>query len=258
MRKPFIAGNWKMNNTVADARLFVSDLIPSLLDYSSVDRVLCPPFTNLLAVSALLKGTDIYLGAQNMHWQVSGAFTGEISPEMVAELCQYVIIGHSERRAFFGETDETVNLKVKAAVDHHILPIICVGETLEEYEKEETSTVISRQIRNGLVGLAEMLHANEYGSFIIAYEPIWAIGTGKPSTPEFAASVIQHVIRKELAALFGAEAAQNIRVLYGGSVNGKNAAEFMAEREIDGALVGGASLKAADFVQIVQAAASFP
>jgi triosephosphate isomerase (TIM) len=254
MRKPFIAGNWKMNKNVADARHFTAQLMPGLLEYPTVDRVLCPPFTDLLTVGALLKGTDIGLGAQNMHWQDSGAFTGEISPEMVAEMCQYVIIGHSERRTLFGETDQTVNLKAKAALVHELLPIICVGETLEEYERGETGRVISRQIRAGLDQVSSSLPADKYGSLIIAYEPVWAIGTGKPSTPESAAAVIKDVIRAELAMIFGSDAAQMMRILYGGSVNGKNAAEFMSEAEIDGALVGGASLKITDFLQIVEAA----
>jgi triosephosphate isomerase len=254
MRKPFVAGNWKMFKTVAEARQLVSELVPGLQGITGVEKVLCPPFTDLLAVAALLEGTEIGLGAQNMYWETSGAFTGEISPVMVAEICRYVIIGHSERRTFFGETDETVNKKVKSALANGLIPIVCVGETLEEYERDQTAEVVSRQIRLGLAGIEGMDDALEAAALVVAYEPVWAIGTGRPSTPEGAAKVIREVIRPALAVLFGVEAAQLIRVLYGGSVNGKNAAEFFGESEIDGGLVGGASLKVADFTQIVQAA----
>jgi triosephosphate isomerase len=255
MRKPFVAGNWKMHRTVAEARQLVTELVPALQGIKSVERVLCPPFIDLLAVAALVEGTDIGLGAQNMHWETSGAYTGEISPLMVAELCHYVIIGHSERRAYFGENDETVNRKVKAALANGLIPIVCVGETLDEYEADRTSQVVSRQIGQGLAGIDGSQGAGLAAALVVAYEPVWAIGTGRPSTPDGAARVIREVIRSALQDHFGSEAAQNIRVLYGGSVNGKNAAEFFSEEEIDGALVGGASLKAADFTQIVQAAA---
>ena len=256
MRKPFIAGNWKMNKTVAEARQLVSELVPGLQGIGSVDRVLCPPFTTLLAVAALLEGTEIGLGAQNMHWEASGAFTGEVSPAMVKELCRYVIIGHSERRAYFGESDETVNRKVRAAYSVGLTPIVCVGETLAEFEAEQTMAVVSRQIQAGLVDISPFEAPGGSLPLVIAYEPVWAIGTGRPSTPDLAASVVRDVIRPELARLFDDPAAREIRVLYGGSVTGKNAAEFFSEDEIDGALVGGASLKTADFTQIVQAAAS--
>lgn len=254
MRKPFVAGNWKMFKTVSEARHLVSELVPGLQAVGSVDKVLCPPFTALLAVAALLEGTDISLGAQNMHWELSGAFTGEISPTMVAELCRYVIIGHSERRAYFGETDETVNKKVQAALNHGLMPIVCVGETLEEYESNRTADVVGRQMRQGLGGIAATIEQAGANAFVVAYEPVWAIGTGRPSTPDGAAKVIREVIRPALAGLFGGSVAQGVRVLYGGSVNAKNAADFFTETEIDGALVGGASLKAPDFTQIVQAA----
>lgn len=250
MRQPFVAGNWKMYKTIAEARHLVSELVPGLQAVKGVEKVLCPPFTALLAVRSLLEGTDIGLGAQNLHWESSGAFTGEISPLMVAELCQYVIIGHSERRAYFGETDASVNRKVQAALLHGLKPIVCVGETLEEYEREQTREVVSRQVRDGLA----RLDLSDGNLLIIAYEPVWAIGTGRAATPEGANAVIADVIRASLADLFGETIAGEIRVLYGGSVKASNAAEFFVQPEIDGALVGGASLKADEFVPIVQAA----
>lgn len=253
MRKPFVAGNWKMFKTVAEARHLVSELVPALQVIAGVEKVLCPPFTSLLAVAALLEGTEIGLGAQNMHWELSGAFTGEVSPTMLAELCHYVILGHSERRTYFGETDETVNRKVQAALAHELTPIVCVGETLAEYEAGRTAEVVARQVRQGLAGLS--FEGEGTAPLVIAYEPVWAIGTGRASTVEGASKVVREVIRPALAQLFGPGTAQSMRVLYGGSVNAKNAAEFFADPEIDGGLVGGASLKAAEFTQIVQAAA---
>lgn len=252
MRKPFVAGNWKMFKTVAEARLLVSELVPGMQGVEGVEKVLCPPFTALLAVAALLEGTNIGLGAQNMHWELSGAYTGEVAPPMVAELCRYVILGHSERRTFFGETDESVNRKVQAAIAHGLVPIVCVGETLAENEAGRTAEVVSRQVRLALDGLNQF--AEPDSGLVIAYEPVWAIGTGRASTAAGAAQVIRDVIRGTIANIFGADFAQAVRVLYGGSVNGKNAAEYFAESEIDGALVGGASLKPADFTAIVQAA----
>ena len=251
MRKPCVAGNWKMNKTVEQARLLVSELVPQLQSITTVDRVLCPPFTSLMAVSAMLAGTDIGLGAQNMHWEASGAYTGEIAPGMLAEFCQYVIVGHSERRSYFGETDETVNRKVKVALANHLIPIMCVGETLTENEAGQTAAVVSRQVKGGLAGLT----SHDANHVIIAYEPIWAIGTGRASTASQANSVVADVIRPALKELFDGEVAQAVRVQYGGSVNAANAAEFFAQPDIDGALVGGASLKTADFVNIVKAAA---
>ncbi len=251
MRKPFVAGNWKMFKTVADARHLVSELVPGLQAIESIDKVLCPPFTALLAVKALLEGTAIGLGAQNMHWEESGAYTGEIAPPMVAELCQYVIIGHSERRAYFGETDQTVNRKVQAALAHGLTPIMCVGETLEENEAGRTEEVVSTQIKNGLT----RLDLSDEDAIVIAYEPVWAIGTGKAATAEGANQVIAGVVRMALADAFGEQFAQQVRILYGGSVKANNAAEFFEQPDIDGALVGGASLKASEFVGIAQAAA---
>jgi triosephosphate isomerase (TIM) len=250
MRKPFVAGNWKMNKTAEGARMLVAELLPGLQAVPEVDRVLCPPFTSLMAVAAMLSGTHIGLGAQNMHWEVSGAYTGEISAQMVKEFCQYVILGHSERRAYFGETDETVNRKTQAAVSNGLLPIVCVGETLAENEGGRTREVVTRQVREGLKGL----QMDNPGRLVIAYEPVWAIGTGKAASGAGAQDVTGGMIRTTLKDLFGADAAQAIRILYGGSVTGANAAEFFGQPDIDGALVGGASLKP-DFIQIVKAAA---
>jgi triosephosphate isomerase len=240
-----------MYKTVAEARHLVSELVPGLQAVSGVEKVLCPPFSALLAVSALLEGTDIGLGAQNMHWETAGAFTGEVSPIMVAELCKYVILGHSERRAYFGETDTGVNRKTQAALAHGLIPIVCVGETLAEYDSGLTGEVVYRQIKQGLGGL-EM---GDGHTLVIAYEPVWAIGTGKAATAEGANAVVHDVIRPALAELFGEPVAQVVRVLYGGSVKADNAAEFFAMPDIDGALVGGASLKVGDFTNITQAAA---
>jgi len=255
VRRPFVAGNWKMFKNVAEARHLVSELVPGLQGVEGVEKVLCPPFTSLLAVAALLEGTDIGLGAQNMHWETSGAYTGEISPPMVAETCRYVILGHSERRALFGETDLMINRKVKSALSHGLTPIVCIGETLDEYESKKTVDVISSQLNNGLSGTGEYFSGGNIMPLIIAYEPVWAIGSGRPSTANGAALVIGNVIRPNLAKFFGDNAAQVARILYGGSVKSSNAAEFFQEGEIDGALVGGASLKAREFIQIVQAAA---
>lgn len=242
MRTPIIAGNWKMNKTVAEARELVSEMIPFLKDVQGVTTVLCPPASALLPIAAMLEGTDIGLGAQNMHWEANGAYTGELAPAMVSEFGQYIIIGHSERREYFGETDETVNKKVHAAQANGLMPIVCVGETLEENEASQTSAVVSRQIKAGLAGVKSDL--------VIAYEPIWAIGTGRAATAEMANATIK-IIRDVLAELFGDEVAQKIRILYGGSVKGSNAAEYFAQSDIDGALIGGAALKADDFVKIV-------
>ena len=250
MRRPFVAGNWKMHKTVAEARHFVSELVPALQGIAGVDRVICPPFPSLLPVAALLEGTDVRLGAQNMHWEISGAFTGEVSPVMLAEFCQYVILGHFERRTYFGETDETVNRKMHAALAYNLTPIICVGEALEEYEAGQTREVVFRQMKLGLADL----QLQDGNSIVVAYEPVWAIGTGRASTADGANAVISDVIRVAIAELFGDKVAQEVRVLYGGSVKGDNAAEFFAQPDIDGALVGGACLKVGDFTRIVQAA----
>ncbi|MGC9333394.1 MAG: triose-phosphate isomerase [Anaerolineae bacterium] len=250
MRRPILAGNWKMHMTIAQATDFVRNIRRGLNDIRSVDRVLCPPFTALPAVKDLLSATQIGLGAQNMHWEGEGAYTGEISPGMVQELCQYVILGHSERRGYFGETDGLVNLKVKAALAHGLTPIVCVGETEEEHDADQTQQVVSGQIRDCFAGLA----AHQVTQLVVAYEPIWAIGTGKAATAAGAGSVIGLTIRGTIADLYDEATAQAVRVQYGGSVKPDNIAEFMAHPDIDGALVGGASLKP-DFVDLVRIAA---
>jgi triosephosphate isomerase len=233
MRRPLVAGNWKMFKTVGEARVLVSEMLPSLTEIQGVDIVLCPPFTSILPVAAMLEGTSIAVGAQNMHWEASGAYTGEVAAPMLAELCKYVIIGHSERRQYFGETDQTVNRKVFSALGHQLTPILCIGETLAENEAGLTAEVVSKQLRAGLDGI----EATSAASIVIAYEPVWAIGTGRSATAE------------------GADTAQLTRILYGGSVKASNAAELFTQPDIDGALVGGASLKAAEFIPIVAAAA---
>lgn len=250
MRKPLVAGNWKMNKTVEQARQLVSELLPGLQDVPQVERVICPPSTSLLPICAMLQGTDIGLGAQNLHWEASGAYTGELSPAMVKEFCQYVIIGHSERRTYFGETDESVNKKVKAAFNVGLIPIVCIGETLAEFEAGKTGDVLSRQVLQGLKDLTP-----EQGKqLIVAYEPVWAIGTGKAASGNGANDVIGKMIRPAMAKVIGMEVTQGVRILYGGSVTGENAAEFFGQPEIDGALVGGASLKVPNFLEIVRAA----
>jgi len=256
MRKPFVAGNWKMNKTISEARQLTIDLIHELREIESVEVVLCPPFTALTAVEESISNTNIKLGAQNIYWKNSGAFTGEISPVMVAELCRYVIIGHSERRAYFGENDETVNWKIKSALEHNLIPIMCVGETLDENEAGRTVEVVSHQVKNGLAGIDPKIISGNVISLVLAYEPVWAIGTGKAATVEDADGVITNIVRRSLSNIFGDELSKRVQVLYGGSVNGDNAGEFFAVENIDGALVGGASLKAMEFAKIVQAAAS--
>ena len=251
MRKPMVAGNWKMNKTVEQARELVAQLLPDLQAFHTVERVICPPFTALLPICAMLKGTDIGLGAQNIHWEASGAYTGEESAAMVKEFCQYVIIGHSERRAYFGETDESVNKKVRAACEAKLTSIVCIGETLAEFEAGRTEDVLTRQV---IAGLGELTIEQAQG-IVIAYEPVWAIGTGKAATGTGANEVIAKAIRSNLVKLFGNSISQQTRVLYGGSVTAENAAEFFGQPEIDGALVGGASLKIPGFLEIVRAAA---
>jgi triosephosphate isomerase len=250
MRTPFVAGNWKMNKTVEEARSLVFEMSQGLREIKGVEKVLCPSFTSLLTAAALLQGTDIGLGAQNMHWEERGAFTGETSPAMVAEFCKYVIIGHSERRTYFGETDETVSKKVGAARTRGLIPILCVGETLAENEAGRTTEIVSRQVREGLKGL----DTDFAPKIVIAYEPVWAIGTGRASTGENANAVVRDVIRRSLGELYGQVTAQAVRVLYGGSVTASNAAEFFSQLDIDGALVGGASLKIDEFIAITRAA----
>ena len=251
MRKPLVAGNWKMNKTVDKATLLVADMLPGLEAVKTVDRVICPPFTSLMVASGMLAGTEVGLGAQNMHWEESGAFTGDISPQMVKEFCEFVIIGHSERRAYFNETDETVNKKVKAAFEAGLTPIVCVGETLEQYEAGKTEAIVTAQVKADFEGIDK----RDAERLIVAYEPIWAIGTGKTATAEQANDIIKNAVRKNLTTLFGEQTAQMIRILYGGSVKAHNAKELFDMSDIDGGLIGGASLKPEDFVKIVEAAA---
>ncbi len=250
MRRPMVAGNWKMYKTVAEARKLVVEMLPELTSIDSVEIVLCPPFTALLSVAAMLEGTSIGTGAQNMHWENAGAFTGEVAAPMVAEFCKYVIIGHSERRAYFGDTDTTVNRKVMAAIASNLVPIVCVGETLEENEAGSTSDVVTRQVEEGLQGI----DPKSIATMVIAYEPVWAIGTGRAATAEGANHVIGDVIRAQLERSYGEGVSQAVRILYGGSVKAGNAGEFFDQPDVDGALVGGASLKASEFIAIVKAA----
>jgi len=248
MRTPIIAGNWKMNRTIAEAAALVKEMAPRLAAIPGVEKVVCPPFTALSAVKEAIGEADLGLGAQNMYWQESGAFTGEVSPLMLAGLCQYVILGHSERRQFFGETDDGVNLKIVAAFAHGLVPIVCVGESLAQRQAGQTEEWVADQVQAALMGLP----ADQVRRLIIAYEPIWAIGTGVPATAEDADAVIAGTIRAALAEMYGDEVAQAVRVQYGGSVKPANIADFMARPDVDGALVGGASLNADDFVALVR------
>lgn len=245
MRSPFVAGNWKMNTTVTEAEQLVLEMLDKLDRIEGVEKVLCPPFVSLVAVSMMLQGSSIKLGAQNMYFETEGAYTGEISPPMLRELCEFVILGHSERRWYFGETDEIVNKKVKAALANKLKPILCIGERLAENEAGKTEEVINRQVTAALNGIEPV------SNLVIAYEPVWAIGTGKAASGKQAAATIQF-IRDVLAKLWNKSIAQDLRILYGGSVTSANIAEFISHPEIDGALVGGASLKAEEFVSIVE------
>ncbi len=250
MRKPIIAGNWKMYKTIAEAVQLARGIREAVVNIEGVDMVLCPPFTALAAVEDVISNSKIGLGAQNMYWAEQGAFTGEISPLMLEGLCDYVILGHSERRQFFGETDEGVNQKIKAALAHKLLPIVCVGENLDQNEAGETVEFVGGQVKAAFAGLS----AQDAVKVIVAYEPIWAIGTGKTAEPVDANQIIAQSVRGPLAALYGDEVAQQIRVQYGGSVKPDNIAAFMAQPEIDGALVGGACLKVDSFVAIIKGA----
>jgi triosephosphate isomerase len=247
MRKPIIAGNWKMNKTPQEAERLISALIPLVRGAQDVDVVVCPPFVCIPAAAEALKGSNVRLGAQNMHFEPSGAYTGEVSAEMLTSLgVEYVILGHSERRQYFGETDEGVNKKAKAALAAGLTPIICVGETLSERENGITAEVVCRQIKLALLGLS----AEQTAGVVIAYEPIWAIGTGKTATSEDANETIG-TIRGAVAEVYGDDTAFKVRIQYGGSMKPSNASELMAMPEIDGGLIGGASLKAEDFAAIV-------
>ena len=246
MRKPIIAGNWKMNMTPSQAKELVTDLIPLVKD-AACDVVVCPPYVDIALVAELVKGTNIQVGAQNIHWAEKGAFTGGISAAMLKEAgAAYAIIGHSERRQYFGETDATVNSRTKAALAAGIVPIICVGESLEQREKGETDVVVSGQVKADLADIP----GEAVAGLVIAYEPIWAIGTGKTATDEQANETIG-LIRETIASLYGQAVADQVRIQYGGSMNPKNVKGLMAQAQIDGGLIGGASLKAADFAQVV-------
>lgn len=246
MRKPIIAGNWKMNMTPAEAKELVTALVPLVKD-AACDVVICPPFVDLCAVKPIIEGTNIHLGVQNIHWAAKGAYTGEISADMLkAHGVEFAIIGHSERRQYFGETDETVNMRAKAAIAAGITPIICVGESLEQRETGVTDAIVTGQTKAALEGI----DAKDVANLVIAYEPIWAIGTGKTATKEDANATIA-VIRGAVSEVFGAETADAVRIQYGGSMNPKNATELMSMPEIDGGLIGGASLKAEDFSKVV-------
>jgi len=249
-RKPIVAGNWKMNKTVAEAVALVQEMKLDIVACKGVEVVVCPPFTALQAVGTAITGTEIGLGAQNMHWEKSGAFTGEVSAEMLRELyCHYVIIGHSERRSLFGETDETVNRKVKTALASNLRPIVCVGETLVQRQAGQTAAVVTTQIQTGLQGIGP----DGMKALVVAYEPVWAIGTGLTATPAQAQEVHQ-LIRGLLKKMADDKIAQGIRIQYGGSVKAANAKELFSQPDIDGGLIGGAALDAASFMSIVKAA----
>ena len=248
MRKPIIAGNWKLNKTIDEAVELVTLLKRELSDVSEVDIVVCPVFTELSVINDIVLESNIGLGAQNMHWEDFGAFTGEISAPIIKDAgAQYVIIGHSERRQYFGETNETVNKKIKAALNCGLTPIVCVGEVLEERESEKTFDVIKAQIEESLAGFS----VDELGKMVIAYEPVWAIGTGKTATPQQAQEV-HKFIRELIAKIANDEVAEALRIQYGGSVKPDNVKELMSQSDIDGALVGGASLKPDSFIAIVK------
>ena len=245
MRVPMIAGNWKMNTTIGEAVELVKEIRKGLGGVVGVDKVVCPPFISLAAVKELLKESSVRLGAQNLYFEEKGAYTGEISPLMVADLCEFVIVGHSERRQYFDESGEIVNKKLRAALKVGLKPILCIGEKLEENEVGRTEEVVTEQLRSSLDGI------DCSGDMIIAYEPIWAIGTGKAATGRQANETIG-LIRGKIAKLYSEEIAREVRILYGGSVTADNIAEFVEQFEIDGALVGGASLKAGQFISMVK------
>ncbi|MDD5424321.1 MAG: triose-phosphate isomerase [Candidatus Omnitrophica bacterium] len=248
MRRPIIAGNWKMYKTAGEALELVNGLKAELKGESAVDIVVCPPFTAIAKAAEVLKGSNIAYGAQDVYWEEEGAFTGEVAPKMLTDLgCGFCIVGHSERRTYFGETNETVNKKVKAALKHGLTPIMCVGERLEERDSGKTFDVVKDHIEGGLAGFTK----EDALKIVIAYEPVWAIGTGRTATPEQAQEVHKH-IRSLLGKMFGEEVSSKVRIQYGGSVKPDNVKAIMAGEDIDGALVGGASLKVKDFAEIVR------
>ena len=248
MRRPIIAGNWKMYKTVGETRAFFQKFLPEVRDVDHCDIVVAPPFTSLPAAAEEVKGKRVAISAQNLYWKEEGAFTGEVSPRMIFDVgCTYSIIGHSERRQFFGETDETVEKKTRAALAIGLKAIVCVGETLNERDGGRASEVVRRQVSGGI----GQLTSSDLSRIIVAYEPVWAIGTGRTATPEVAAEMHAE-IRKILADIYGAAAADGIRILYGGSVKPDNISALMKKEDIDGALVGGASLDPASFAAIVK------
>ena len=247
MRMPLIAGNWKMYKTVHDAFVFVKELRPIVKDVGNVEIVIAPPFTAIHAAAEAARNTNILVAAQDVYWEREGAFTGEIAPAMIKEAgAEYVIIGHSERRRLFGESDAIVNRKVAAAIGAALTPIVCIGETLEERERDETFAVLDRQIKDGLDGFS----AEQIADLVVAYEPVWAIGTGRTATAAQAGEAHAH-IRKRLRQWFGGDAADRCHVIYGGSVKPDNIRELIAEPDVDGALVGGASLEVKSFSDII-------
>lgn len=243
-RMPFIAGNWKMNTTINEAKKLVADLRPALDKITGVEKAVCPPFISLSRVKEILEGSSIKTGAQNLYFEEKGAYTGEISPVMLSGLCEYVIIGHSERRQYFNETGDIVNKKIKAALRAGLKPILCVGEKLEDNEAGKTAEVVVNQLNEAFTGIKEV------NGLVIAYEPIWAIGTGRATTGKQSNETIG-LIRKTTASLVDKDTANRMRILYGGSVTAENIAEFISQPEIDGGLVGGASLKVDQFIKIV-------
>jgi len=247
-RKKLIAANWKMYKNPSQTKDFFKDFLPAVSSHDRDEIVVCPPYVDLHAAIESAKGSKVAVGAQNVYWKDEGAFTGEISPQMlVAVGCTHVIIGHSERRQYFGETDDTVNLKLKAALEHGLIPIVCVGEVLEEREANLTEDVLRRQCMRAFSSIS----AKKAAKLVVAYEPVWAIGTGKTATPEMASDA--HVlIRGEAGKAFGEDFGANLRILYGGSVKPENAKALMSQEEIDGALVGGASLDPKSFAAIVK------
>ncbi|MFC1929545.1 triose-phosphate isomerase [Chloroflexota bacterium] len=244
MRIPMIAGNWKMNTTVTEAVVLVRTMLAGLDEISNVEKVVCPPFVSLAAVSEIIKNSSVKPGAQNVFYEEKGAYTGEVSPSMLAELCEFVIVGHSERRQYFHEVGEIVNRKVIATLKAGLKPVLCVGEKLEENEAGKTEEIVTEQLESSLAGIDSL------NGLVIAYEPIWAIGTGRAATGKQANDIIA-IVRRNISRLYGAQIVQELRILYGGSVTAANTEEFMQQPEVDGALVGGASLKADEFVSIV-------
>jgi triosephosphate isomerase (TIM) len=250
MRKKIVAGNWKMNKLIGDAVVLADAIKAKLADKTTVEVVLCPTFTALKSVGDVVAGTQVKLGGQTMHWEKDGAFTGEISADMLKDAgCQYVILGHSERRQFFGETDGGVNRKVKVALAANLTPIVCVGETLEQREANQTEDVVTTQVTKSLAGLDE----TGFRRIVVAYEPVWAIGTGRTASPAQAQDV-HALIRRVLSKMCNPGAAQAVRIQYGGSMKPANAKELMSQPDIDGGLIGGAALDAASFIAIVEAA----